>query len=151
MAVTIAEERPDTEDALVLIAELESYLTPLYPPASQHGLGPEQLIKEHVAFFILRDNGVPAGCGGVKLYRDFAEIKRMYVRPRFRGKGFGKTLMSRLESHALDNSIRLLRLETGIYQPEAIGLYERQNFYRIPPFWPYAEDPLSIFYEKRIV
>lgn len=151
MAVTIVEVRPDYGNALALIAELEAYLTPLYPPASQHGLSSAQLIKENVAFFIIRDEGVPAGCGGVKLYDDFAEIKRMYVRPGFRGKGFGKLLLSRLEGHALSNGISLLRLETGIYQPEAIGLYERQNFYRIPPFWPYTEDPLSIFYEKRIM
>lgn len=42
----------------------------------------------------------------------------------------------------------LLRLETGIHQAEAIGLYERVGFYRIPPFGPYRVDPLSLYFEK---
>ena len=44
----------------------------------------------------------------------------------------------------------LLRLETGIYQTEAIGLYERFGFQPIPPFGAYQLDPLSLFYEKRL-
>jgi hypothetical protein len=45
----------------------------------------------------------------------------------------------------------VLRLETGIHQSEAIGLYERFGFQRIPPFGDYQEDPLSIFFEKHLV
>jgi hypothetical protein len=45
----------------------------------------------------------------------------------------------------------VLRLETGIYQLEAIGLYERCGFQRIPPFGDYKADPLSVFFEKRLV
>jgi len=45
----------------------------------------------------------------------------------------------------------LLRLETGIHQPAALGLYERSGFRLIPPFGEYREDPLSRFYEKRLV
>jgi hypothetical protein len=41
-------------------------------------------------------------------------------------------------------------LETGIYQREAIGPYERQGFYRIPPFGSYTDDPVSLCYEKRL-
>lgn len=44
----------------------------------------------------------------------------------------------------------LLRLETGIWQHEAIGLYESLGFYRIPPIGPYTDDPLSLCYEKRL-
>jgi len=43
-----------------------------------------------------------------------------------------------------------LRLETGIHQKEAIGLYERMGFQSIPPFGEYVDDPLSRFFEKRI-
>jgi putative acetyltransferase len=44
-----------------------------------------------------------------------------------------------------------LRLETGIYENEAIGLYEASGFRRVPPFGEYKEDPLSLFFEKPIV
>jgi ribosomal protein S18 acetylase RimI-like enzyme len=59
-------------------------------------------------------------------------------------------MLDHLESFAREHEVKLLRLETGIYQMEAIGLYERMGFQRIPPFGAYQADPLSRFYEKRI-
>lgn len=151
MSTIIAPERPDTADAMMLIAELEEYLTPLYPAESRHGFNVEKLIRENVAFFVLRQAGTPAGCGGIKLFgTDYGEIKRMYVRPRFRGLGLSRVLLNHLADYALAQGVSLLRLETGIYQTEAIGLYERWGFEQIPPFGDYKEDPLSLFYEKRI-
>ena len=147
----IAEERPDTADALALIDELESYLVPLYPAESRHGYSVEKLLREKVAFFVIREEGVAVGCGGVQIFgTDYAELKRMYVRPRFRGKGLGKAMLEHLAAHALKHGVGILRLETGIHQEEAIGLYEGFGFTRIPPFAGYKEDPLSIFFEKRI-
>ena len=150
--VEITLERPDTDDAKTLIAELEAYLIPLSPPESRHGYSIEKLIQEEVPFFIIRDNGTPAGCGGVKLFgSDYAEIKRMYVRPQFRGLGFAKLMLDHLADYARSQGIATLRLETGIAQEAAIALYERSGFRRIPPFGEYKPDPLSRFYEKRIV
>ncbi len=80
----------------------------------------------------------------------YGEIKRMYVPPAFRGSGFGRLLLEHLADHARSQGIRLLRLETGIHQREAIGLYERAGFRRIPPFGPYTNDPLSLCYEKQL-
>jgi ribosomal protein S18 acetylase RimI-like enzyme len=75
----------------------------------------------------------------------------MYVRPQFRGLGFGKLLLDHLADYAQANGVGLLRLEIGIHQTAAIGLYEKWGFQRIPPFGAYVEDPLSLFYEKRIM
>ena len=73
----ITAERPDTPDALALIAELEAALEPLYPPESHYGLSVERLIAEAVPFFVLRSGGSAAGCGGVKLFGTaYGEIKR---------------------------------------------------------------------------
>jgi len=44
----------------------------------------------------------------------------------------------------------LLRLETGIFQIEAIGLYDRYGFQRRPPFGEYVEDPMSVYFEKSL-
>ncbi|WP_299431739.1 GNAT family N-acetyltransferase [uncultured Meiothermus sp.] len=74
----------------------------------------------------------------------------MYVRTPFRGRGLGKRLLVHLSEYAAEQGIRLLRLETGVAQTEAIGLYEREGFQRIPPFGPYSEDPLSICMEKQL-
>jgi GNAT superfamily N-acetyltransferase len=152
MSAIIKPERPDSADAIVLITELEAHLDPLYPPESRHGLSVEKLVAQAVAFFVLRDNDTPAGCGGVQLFGTaYGEVKRMYVRPHFRGLGFGKLLLNHLADYARAHGVGLLRLETGIHQAAAISLYERTGFQRIPPFGAYVEDPLSLFYEKRIM
>ena len=59
-------------------------------------------------------------------------------------------MLDHLAMHARRQDVAVLRLETGIYQSEAIRLYERYGFRRIAPFVPYHDDPLSAFYEKRI-
>ncbi|HLO16489.1 MAG TPA: GNAT family N-acetyltransferase [Anaerolineales bacterium] len=146
----ITLERSDSTDAQVLIAELESELAPLYPSESRHGYSIERLLAEAVAFFLVRENGTPAGCGGVKVVgTEYAEVKRMYVRPQFRGLGLARLMLDHLADYAQRHGVRVLRLETGIHQRAAIGLYERMGFQRIPPFGEYKEDPLSRFYEKR--
>ena len=152
MSAIITPERPDSADAVALITELEAHLAPLYPPESRHGFSVEELIAQGVAFFVLRANDTPAGCGGIQLFgAAYGELKRMYVRPHFRGLGFGKVLLNHLADYARTRGVALLRLETGIHQTAAISLYERTGFQRIPPFGAYIEDPLSLFYEKRIM
>lgn len=153
MATIIVEECPDSPEAMQLIAELEAALDdPLYPPESQHGFSVEKLLREGVPFFVTWHEGMAAGCGGIKLFgTEYGEIKRMYVRPQFRGLGLGKLMLNHLTDYARQRGVRLLRLETGIYQTEAISLYERWGFQPIPPFGAYREDPLSVFYEKWIV
>jgi ribosomal protein S18 acetylase RimI-like enzyme len=126
-------------------------LAPLYPRESRHGYSVEKLIAQGVSFFLIRYDGTPAGCGGIQLFEtDYGEIKRMYVRPQFRGLGFGKLMLDHLAHYARSRQVGLLRLETGIHQDAAIALYERTGFQRIPPFGEYKDDPLSRFYEKRI-
>jgi ribosomal protein S18 acetylase RimI-like enzyme len=149
--ITIAEERPDSEDATGLILELEEHLASLYPQESRHGYSVEKLIAQGVAIFVLRDDGVPAGCGGVQLFGlEYGELKRMYVRPAFRGRGFGRLMLDHLAAYVGSRDVAILRLETGIHQAEAIGLYERAGFRPIPPFGDYRPDANSKFYEKRI-
>jgi putative acetyltransferase len=151
VATTITAERPDSPDAKALISELEALLEPLYPRESRHGYAVEKLIAENVAFFVIRDDGVAAGCGGIKLVgTEYGELKRMYVRPQFRGRRLGELLIDHLAEYARSHSIETLRLETGIHQHAAIALYERVGFTRIPPFEPYTDDPVSRCYERRL-
>ena len=151
MTTVITEERPDTPDASALIEELQTHLSSFYPVESQHGFSVEKLLRERVAFFVTRHDGVAAGCGGVLVVgREYAEVKRMYVRPRFRGLGLGRLMLEHLTEHARRHHVSVLRLETGIHQHEAIALYERSGFRRIPPFGPYREDPVSLCYEKAL-
>ena len=153
MPTVITEERPDTADAMQLIAELTEDLNPtLYPQTSIHGYNVEKLIREGVHFFVLRQDGVPAGCGGVQFFgAEYGEVKRMYVRPPFRGQGLGRLILDHLAACARQHGVSVLRLETGIYQLDAIRLYEHYGFQRIGPFGDYREDQYSLYYEKRLV
>ena len=74
----------------------------------------------------------------------------MYVRPEHRGLGLGKAMLDHLAEYAQQQGVDLLRLETGIYQVEAVGLYERYGFLRRTPFGEYREDPLSVYLEKTL-
>ncbi len=90
--ITVAEDRPDSVDAVHLLAELDTDLHRRpYPPESRHAFSIDRLIREGVVFFIIRYESEPAGCGAIKLFgTEYGEVKRMYVRPAFRGLGLGK-------------------------------------------------------------
>ncbi len=155
--ISIRREHPGTETASQLIGELDALLTPLYPEESQHGYSIEKMIAQPIEFFVLYHCGNPAGCAGIQFFVDsreptgmYGELKRMYVRDEFRGLGLGKRLLKHIEETAVARGVVNLRLETGIHQPEAIGLYENSGFHKIQPFGDYREDPLSFFYEKRL-
>jgi putative acetyltransferase len=105
-----------------------------------------------VRFLLAWLDGV-VGCGGVAMFDDYAEVKRMYTRPEARGRGVAKALLRRIEDEARGANKSVLRLETGTYQQEAIGLYEAMGFQPRGPFGPYAAMPArnietSLFLEK---
>jgi GNAT superfamily N-acetyltransferase len=151
-SIAVVEVRPDCAEALELLTELDAQLaTYPYPPESCHAFSVEKLLQENVAFFVAWYEGQPAGCGGVKLFgTEYGEVKRMFVRPAFRGLGLGKAILQRLAEYASARQVSVLRLETGIHQIEAIGLYEAFGFERRGPFGAYREDPNSVYFEKTI-
>lgn len=95
-------------------------------------------------------DGEPVGCGGVCVEDGAgpAEVRRMYVVPVARGLGISRRILSALEQEARELGRERLRLETGIDQPEAIGLYESSGFERIPNFGPYVGEARSVCFEK---
>lgn len=70
---------------------------------------------------------------------------------RRRGLKLGRRLLAALEAHAAGLGRRCLRLETGIHQPAAIGLYRAAGYAGCGPFGNYAPDPLSLFMEKTLI
>ena len=152
MPIVITEVAPDAGDAITLIGELDEHLMAHpYPPQSRHAFSVEKLLREGVVFFVTYYEGQLAGCGGIKMFgAEYGEVKRMFVRPVFRGKGLGKAMLNHLAEYARGKDVELLRLETGIYEVEALGLYEGFGFQRRTPFGEYVEDPNSVYLEKRI-
>jgi len=116
MQITIVKEQPDSPDALRLLSELDEalWLHP-YPPQSRHAFTVEKLLREGVAFFVARIDTEPAACGGLKIFgTDYGEVKRMYVRPVYRGRGLGKAVLNHLAAYVQQKKVNVLRLETGI-------------------------------------
>lgn len=152
MTIDIKEVAADSPEAVELIGELDEHLMGHpYPPQSRHAFSVEKLLREGVVFFVTRYEGELAGCGGIKMFgADYGEVKRMFVRPEFRGRGLGKAMLWRLAEYARLNETSVLRLETGIYEVEAIGLYEGFGFQRRTPFGEYVEDPNSVYFELHL-
>jgi putative acetyltransferase len=155
MGLLIEPTLQATSEVRELIAELDAVLGAEYEPHQRHGLSIEKIFEPHMRFFVARLDGAAVGCGGVALFDDFAEVKRMYSRPSARRRGVGKALLQRIEDEARAADKTLLCLETGTRQPEAIGLYTAAGFRPCGAFGPYATMPFamietSLFFEKRL-
>ena len=149
--LTVQIDDPGSPAVADLIQQLDGYMTALYPPESNHLLPIESLRRPNVTFLSARVNGQVVGCGAfVNQDGQYAEIKRMYVLPEFRGLKIGYRVLAELESLAQQSGLKFARLETGVAQPEAIRLYEKAGYQRRGPFGSYASDPLSIFMEKSL-
>jgi len=84
----------------------------------------------------------PAGCVALhKLGGEDCEMKRLYVRPRFRGKGLGRVLAERVVADAKEIGYKRLRLDT--VEPvmrDAVALYRKMGFVEIGA---YRENPIE--------
>jgi putative acetyltransferase len=147
--IDLAIESPDQHEIHALLKASDDYMAALYPAESNHLLDVRELCRPGVTFIVARMGGRAVGCGAIVESADgWAEIKRMFVSPLARGHNIGRRLLQRLEATAVDRGIPLLRLETGIKQPEALALYRSAGFVEIGPFGKYGPDPLSLFMEK---
>jgi putative acetyltransferase len=154
-AISIELALGPTDDVRVLVGELEGVLSADYPPEQRHGLPLDAIFQSHIRFFLARVEGATVGCGGVALFSDFAEVKRMYVREAARGSGVAGALLDRIERETRDTGLDLLCLETGDRALAAHRFYERSGFRRCAAFGAYASMTpaaiaTSIFYEKRL-
>jgi GNAT superfamily N-acetyltransferase len=86
-------------------------------------------------------DGKPAGCVALRDLGDgICEMKRMFVPETFRGRGVGRALAERIIAEAREAGYRAMRLDTSRRQSEAMQLYERAGFRRIPPYYDLADD-----------
>jgi len=149
--VRIQVEDPASLEARGLIEQLDGYLAGLYPAESNHLLPVEALRQPNVTFITANVDGAVAGCGAfVNQDGEYAEIKRMFVLPEFRGLKLGRRILEELEKLAQASGLESARLETGVHQSEALLLYEKAGYQRRGPFGGYSEDPLSVFMEKKL-
>lgn len=137
-AISTTPAAEATEAVRLLVGELEAELSANYPAEQRHGLPLDSIFQPHIRFFVASSGAAPAGCGGVALIDGVAELKRMYVRPAFRGRGVAPALLVRLEAVARDAGYRALMLETGALQHAALRFYRREGFSECDAFGEYG-------------
>ena len=146
-------ERADfaSEQSQSLLAELWREIDELYGNETPSNSTLAGMDEERVAFVITRLNHEPVGCGAIRPLDDnVAEVKRVFVRPDYRGRGIARAIMHELEQLARDRGFSEIWLETGLRQPAAVRLYESLGYTRIADFGDYKDDPLSVCYGKRL-
>ena len=101
-------------------------------------------------FLVVREDGRAIACGGLARFDEKrAELKRMYVVPEVRGRGYGRRVLAELEAYARRLGYTGIVLETGELQAEAIGLYRSAGYERIPCYGAYAARAWSRCFEKQ--
>lgn len=136
-------------DFQALVARLDAELAERDGPdhAFYHQYNGIEALDRAVVFFA---DGCAVGCGALKAFgEDALEIKRMYTLPGFRGRGVAGRILGELERWAWADGFDRCVLETGKRQPEAIALYEKYKYRRIPNFGPYQGVDNSVCFEKR--
>lgn len=107
------------------------------------------IIEQLDTVVIAYAEGQPAGCGCFKAHNDeVVELKRMFVKPEFRGRKISAIILADLESWAHGLGYTQIVLETGHKQREAINLYTRSGFALIPNYGPYVDMDDSICFGK---
>ena len=149
IGITVGLESPRQADVVRLIEALDAYQSGLYPPESNHFLDVGGLPGPSVRFLVARRDGQALGCAGLRIDpAGWGELKRMFVSPEARGLELGRRLLDRIEEEARREGLGCIRLETGIHQPEALGLYRSAGYVEREAFGDYDLDPLSVFMEK---
>jgi putative acetyltransferase len=151
ITIIVSQVDPRSPPTQALIEELDRHLNQLYPAENNYLMNLDALCAPDVRFFAAQINGVTLGCGAIRQFCDYAEVKRVYVSPQARGLGVGMRLLEALENATRAAGLRLMRLETGIYQPDAVALFEKAGFTRTSSFGSYPkDDPYSVFMERKL-
>lgn len=136
---------------MALVTDLDADLWIRYQPyqAKYDGFNKVDTTARVVVAFL---DEQPVGCACFRPMTDdeAVEIKRMFVKPEARGNGVAMAMLKALEAWAAEEGFRVARLETGNKQPEAVGLYEKAGFVRIPNYPPYVGFDTSICMEKPV-
>ena len=147
---TLVKTTSNNQDFIALVKELDEYLE--ICDGDEHDFY-DQFNKldqlNHV--IVLYIDSKPVGCGAFKKHSPgVAEIKRMYVQPDFRNKGFAGKILSSLEAWAKELTFQRVVLETGKRQFEAVAFYKKSGYWIIENFPPYTEMENSICFQKTL-
>lgn len=149
--VSILRTDSTSRDFVELVARLDAELAER--DGSEHEYYAQFNKIESIKHVVIAyDDGKAVACGAFKQFEpDAMEVKRMYTLPEYRGKGIAALVLAELETWATELPCGRCVLETGLKQPEAIRLYEKSGYSRIPNYGQYVGMDNSVCFEKMLV
>jgi GNAT superfamily N-acetyltransferase len=145
---TLKRTNSQAPDFISLVEELDAYLAEA--DGEEHAFYHQFNGIDHLRYVVIAyENDVPVACGAIKAFNEKAmEVKRMYTIPSVRGKGLATKVLAELEDWAAELGYPQCVLETGKRQPDAIALYEKNGYQRIPNYGQYIGMENSVCFEK---
>jgi GNAT superfamily N-acetyltransferase len=136
--IEIRRIRGDDPSATAMVAAMEGWVTENFGPTTPNRTStvtPGEMVPPDGVFVLVEVDGRPVAGGGVRRLGDgVGEIKRMFVVPEARGRGFGARLLEALEAAAADLGYRRLRLDTAQSMTTAVAMYRRAGYRQIPDY-----------------
>ncbi|QAT50154.1 GNAT family N-acetyltransferase [Caproiciproducens sp. NJN-50] len=141
------------KDFILLCEMLDDYLNEIVGGEKQRNQYAQYNTLEKIHDVVLVYDGVlPIACAGLKYYKaGVAEVKRVFLREEYRGKGISILLLSALEKKAKEKGYHSLILETGKPLKAAMGLYQKTGFEMIDNYGPYKNMADSVCMQKTIL
>lgn len=139
-------------DFITLCHKLDSFLNEI--------VGGEENRAEYIPYnmldnihdvIVIYDGDTPIGCAAFKKYDDIhAEVKRVFIKEEYRGRGISRCLMENLEKAAKDKGYKYFILESGEPLVSAMALYRKTGYTVIPNYGQYKDMPDSICMMKEL-
>lgn len=149
----IVEADPTSAECRMLLAAHDYFASTRRSDADYKPCGAAELKSQGVKMFLARHMGQPVGCAVLSGEGVEREISRVYTVEAARHRRVAQRMMSELERVAKETGARLLKLEAGRWQTEALDFFEGYGFQPAPPFGRFANQDdrdlaSRLFYEK---
>lgn len=148
--ITFVRTDSDNKDFIELVRHLDAYLAGQNGSSNDFYAQYNKIDKiNHVV--VAYENDKAIGCGAIKAYApQVMEVKRMYTLPENRGKRVATGILSHLETWAGELSNTKCVLETGKKLEDAVSLYQKNGYKRIPNYGQYEGVEDSLCFEKEL-
>ncbi len=148
--ITLKRIQSCNEDFIALVKELDEYLKGIN--GEEHDFFNQfntlDLFHHMVVCYV---EDTPVGTGAFKVAsEETVEIKRMYVKPNYRGKNLATNILKELEKWARELRFENIVLETSKDMLPALNLYRKNGYDIIPNFQPYKGIASSVCFKKKI-
>ncbi len=151
-AFAISVESPRQDDVRALVVALNEEMFSLTPREHCHHMSIEEMAQPDTTVFVARAEGEAIACGALKRHPGaVGEVKRMYTKPEWRGRGVGKAILERIIARAREEGCRRVVVETGDKLHAAWRIYEQAGFTRCGSVLDYPPSPYTVFYEMALV